>query len=141
MRVSDILKQRSVPAYLVGGAIRDDLLGRSTDDVDLVIDGSPHEVGPELALALRGRLVSFDVPRDMVRIVIASGSTSVDIDLARMVGDTIEEDLRRRDFTVDAIAADLDDAISGDYALIDPLNGLSGYRVADNPCRIRHRIH
>ncbi len=125
LRVTDILEDRGVPAYLVGGAIRDDLLGRSTDDVDLVIDGSPHEVGPDLASVLGGRLVSFDVPRDMVRIVIASGSTSVDIDLARMVGDTIEDDLLRRDFTIDAIAAELDDAISGDYALIDPLNGLS----------------
>ena len=124
-RASDILKARGVPAYLVGGAIRDDLLSRSTDDVDLVIDGSPHEIGPKLASALGGRLVSFDVPRDMVRIVIASGSTNVDFDLAKMVGDTIDEDLRRRDFTVDAFAAGLEDALSGDYTLIDPLNGMS----------------
>ena len=124
-RAAGVLKARGIPAFLVGGAIRDDLLGRATDDVDIVIDGSPHEVGPELAAALKGRLVSFDVPRDMVRIVIASGSTSVDMDVAKMVGDTIEEDLHRRDFTIDAIAAVLSDALSGRYARIDPLNGLS----------------
>ena len=110
---------------MVGGAIRDDLLGRSTDDVDIVIDGSPHELGPELALALGGRLVSLDVPRDMVRIVIPSGSSTVDFDLAKMVGDTIDDDLHRRDFTIDAIASDLNDALSGERELIDPLNGLS----------------
>ncbi|MCE2457656.1 MAG: hypothetical protein J4G14_07550, partial [Dehalococcoidia bacterium] len=89
-KAAGIFDARGLRAYVVGGAIRDDLLGRSTDDVDLVIDGSPHEVGPELALALEGRLVSLDVPRDMVRIVIPSGLSTVYIDLAKMVGDTID---------------------------------------------------
>ena len=42
-----------------------------------------------------------------------------------MVGDTIDDDLYRRDFSVDAIASELRYALSDDYALIDPLNGLS----------------
>ncbi len=124
-RTADVLSARGIPAYLVGGAIRDDLLGRSTDDVDIVIDGSPHEVGPELAATLSGRLVSFDVPRDMVRIVVSSGTATADVDLAMMVGDDIESDLHRRDFTIDAIAAELGDTLSGDYEVIDPLQGLS----------------
>ena len=124
-RAAGTLEARDIPAYLVGGSIRDALLGRTTDDVDIVIDGSPHEVGPVLADALGGRLVSFDVPRDMVRIVIATGSSTVDIDLAKMVGSSIEDDLRRRDFTVDAVAAELGDALSGNHKLIDPLNGLT----------------
>lgn len=124
-RAADILEARAVPAYLVGGAIRDALLDGSTGDVDIVIDGSPHDVGPELAASLGGRLVSFDVPRDMVRIVVSAGTSSVDIDLAKMVGNSIEDDLHRRDFTVDAIAVELADALSDAYTLIDPLNGMS----------------
>lgn len=124
-RAAGILEARAIPAYLVGGSIRDALLGRLTHDVDIVIDGSPHEVGPELASALGGRLVSFDVPRDMARVVVSSGSTAVDVDLAKMVGDSIEDDLRRRDFTIDAIAVALGDALADDYELIDPLNGLT----------------
>ena len=124
-RAAGILVARGIPAYLVGGAIRDALLGSTTSDVDIVIDGSPHEVCPDLAAALGGRLVSLDVPRDMVRIVVASGSTSVDLDFAKMVGGRIEDDLLRRDFTVDAIAVELGDALSGEYELIDPANGLS----------------
>ena len=124
-RAADVLAARGIPAFIVGGCVRDHLLGKSTDDVDIVIDGSPHEVGPELASALKGRLVSFDVPRDVVRIVIASDSSMTDIDLAKMVGDSIEDDLSRRDFTVDAVAVELREALSGDYELIDPLNGVA----------------
>ncbi len=124
-RASIVLESRGIPAYIVGGSIRDALLGRSTDDIDIVIEGSPHEVGPEIASALHGRLVSFDVPRDMVRLVVASRSTTVDIDLAKMVGDTIEDDLRRRDFTADALAVDLREALSNDYTLIDPICGVA----------------
>ena len=122
-RVAYVLADRGIPAYLVGGSVRDHLLGSTTDDVDIVIDGSPHQVGPELAATLDGRLVSFDVPRDMVRIVITNDSGRTDIDLASMVGDSILDDLGRRDFTVDAVAAELGDALFGECRLIDPLNG------------------
>ena len=122
-RVADILAAHCIPAFLVGGSVRDALLGKTTYDVDIAIDGSPHEIGPEIATALGGRLVSFDVPRDMVRIVVRSGSSSTDVDLARMVGDSILDDLRRRDFTVNAVAVELHDAIRGESKLIDPLGG------------------
>ena len=124
-RAAELLAARGVSAYLVGGSVRDHLLGETTDDVDIVIDGSPHEVGPELADVLQGRLVSFDVPRDMVRIVVSSDTCRTDIDLARMVGDSIWDDLRRRDFTVDAMAVELGDAISGACRLIDPISGVA----------------
>ena len=124
-RTADFLAARGIPAFVVGGSVRDALLGNATYDVDIVIDGSPHEIGPELAAVLEGRLVSFDVPRDMVRIVIASECSRTDIDLAKMVGDGICDDLRRRDFTVDAVAVELGEALSGDFRLIDPVNGVA----------------
>ncbi len=123
-RTAEFLAARGIPAFVVGGSVRDCLLKNTTDDVDIVIDGSPHEIGPELAAALDGRLVSFDVPRDMIRIVNSSDSSRTDIDVARMVGDSILDDLRRRDFTVDAVAVEMGDALHGDCSLIDPLNGL-----------------
>ena len=125
VRVADILAARGIPAFLVGGSVRDALLGKTTYDVDIVIDGSPHEIGPELAATVEGRLVSFDVPRDMVRIVVSSESSKTDIDLARMIGDSIREDLCRRDFTVNAVAIELQDALYGDFTLIDPLGGVA----------------
>ena len=120
-----LLSERGVRAHLVGGAVRDGLLGRTTSDVDIVLDGDAHQAAVAIADSLDGGVVSLDTDRDIARVVVETGSPGVVIDLARMTGGSLDADLRRRDFTMDAIAADLTSAVAGQWDLIDPLNGIA----------------
>lgn len=98
------LKLTDLPetAYLVGGAVRDALLGRQRDAVDLDVVLATGAI--ELARSIAGRydagFVVLDRERQIARVVFAQGT----LDVAAQVGDSIEADLRRRDFTVNAIA-------------------------------------
>ena len=121
--VAALLSERGIPAHLVGGAVRDGLMGRTTTDVDIVLDGDAHESAVTIADSLYGHVVSLDTDRDMARVVIGSESSRVVVDLARQTGGSLDADLRRRDFTVDAIAVDLGSAVAGQWDLIDPLDG------------------
>ena len=121
-RAAALLSERGVRAYIVGGAVRDGLMGRTTTDVDIVLDAGAHESAATIADSLDGHVVSLDPVRDIVRVAIGAQSPVV-IDLARQTGGSLDADLRRRDFTVDAIAVDLGSAVAGQWDLIDPLDG------------------
>ena len=122
-RAAGFLLDRRVPAYLVGGAVRDAMLATVTRDVDIAIDASPHQLGQPLADLLGGQLVSLDAGRDIVRVVIGPEPPRVFIDLSGLDG-SIHDDLRRRDFTADAIAIELGAALDGAWLPIDPFGGV-----------------
>ena len=123
---------RGVETHIVGGMVRDRLMGRETEgDVDLAVKGDAVVLGRELADELGGSLAPLSVPRGMMRVVVppagegetGEGAHSTIIDLTGYSED-IEDDLARRDFTVNAMAvglADWDEDF-GD-AMIDPLGG------------------
>jgi len=102
----------------VGGAVRDALLDRLTDtpDLDLVVPGNALESTRQLAQKHRGACVVLDEARDMARLVLGGWT----IDLARQEGATLEDDLSRRDYRLNAIALSFD----GTPRLIDPTGGL-----------------
>jgi tRNA nucleotidyltransferase (CCA-adding enzyme) len=104
------------PVYVVGGAVRDGLLGRvrAELDLDLVIPTGAVEVARKLAAAYRAGFVLLDPERQIARVVF-SGIT---VDIAQQDGASITNDLKRRDYTLNAIAYDLQ---TGET--IDPLNG------------------
>lgn len=106
---------------LVGGAVRDGLLGRLPErpDLDLVVVGDALPLARSLAGRLGGSCVVLDQDRSIARLVLRGWT----IDLARRAGASLESDLRRRDYTVNAIALPLAPA-EGEAALVDPLGGL-----------------
>ncbi len=118
--------------YLVGGAVRDLLLGAAHVDVDLVVDGDAVAVARRLARATGERLVVFD----------AFGTAAVgDVDLATaraehyrepgalpdVTAASLADDLARRDFSINAIAASLDEPAFG--AITDPHGGVADVRA------------
>ncbi|OPZ60181.1 MAG: Multifunctional CCA protein [Deltaproteobacteria bacterium ADurb.Bin510] len=111
---SSPLKQQ--PAWLVGGCVRDHLLGRPVKDYDLVVDAAVWPLAEMLAQTLNASCFWLDREREVARV--ASSTLAFHVDLCRLNGASLAEDLRRRDFTINAIACDL----SGE-AFIDPLNG------------------
>jgi poly(A) polymerase len=103
-------------AWLVGGAVRDAALGRTRVDLDAVVDRDAAGVAGRLAQALGARLVRLGAEREGVfRVVLADA----EIDLWDLAGGRLEDDLARRDFTVNAVACDL---AGGE--IVDPFDGL-----------------
>jgi tRNA nucleotidyltransferase (CCA-adding enzyme) len=104
------------PVYVVGGAVRDGLLGRirAELDLDLVIPVGAVEVARKLAAEYHAGFVLLDPERQIARVVFP-GMT---VDIAQQDGASITADLNRRDYRLNAIAYDLQ---TGET--IDPLNG------------------
>ena len=111
--VREFFVSRDLHAYLVGGAVRDALLGRKTEDLDVAVETSgPRllELTRDLADVLDGRYVLLHHEMGAARVVLPGGPV---IDLIA-APDGIERDLARRDFTVNAMAAPMDGMDSGD---------------------------
>lgn len=106
---------------LVGGAVRDGLLGRlaTRPDLDLVVPVEAIGLAQGLALKHAGTVVVLDRDRSIARLVIQGWT----IDLARREGSTLATDLRRRDYSINAIALTLP-ADGAGALLVDPCHGL-----------------
>ena len=103
-------------SWIVGGALRDELLGREVTDIDIAVEDDPERAARELAAELRGPVFRLSEAFGAWRVVDKRGGRV--FDFAPLQGETIEDDLRKRDFTVNALARLRD---GGD--LIDPLGG------------------
>lgn len=117
---------RGMCVYLVGGAVRDRLLGRTSPDLDLAVNGPAVQTAHELAAAWQGAPVDLDLSRDTARVVLTRRPGRPEIDLQSFSG-AIEDDLRLRDFTINALAVPLADTSAPDWraVVIDPTGGLA----------------
>ena len=104
-------------SYLVGGYIRDIVLGRKTDklDVDIVVPLNAIEIGKKIADNIGSKFIILDKKREVVRIIL----NDIYIDIANQVSSSIEGDLCSRDFSINSIAFLFDKK-----TLFDPLNCL-----------------
>ena len=102
--------------YLVGGAVRDALLGRTREylDLDFVLPEQSIETAQRIADIYDAGFVVLDQKRAIARVVFPQGT----LDFARQEGENLETDLRRRDFTINAIAYN-----PRTKEIIDPLKG------------------
>ena len=139
--IEEYVRSLGLDAYLVGGAVRDELLGLESKDADFLVPGvdtdglrealAPHGRVEELVVA--GRLVGVRLhPSDRrIRALVPAGielapprkevSTGPgrhDFDIVADASMSVEEDMRRRDFTVNAMARHLEDG-----TIVDPLGG------------------
>ncbi len=127
-------------AYLVGGSVRDALLQRDKVplDLDFVLPKKAIATAKEIANQYQGGFVVLDETREIARVVFPQGT----IDLAQQEGSSLETDLARRDFTINAIAYNIQA-----QKLVDPLGGLedlakgslrmvSAENLEDDPLRL-----
>ena len=128
----EISAKIDIPSYVVGGYVRDALLNRDTNDIDIMVEGDVIKFSNELAKSLNVKnIVEFPdfctvlVPYSEINIHVASArkesykekSRKPEVELC-----TIEEDLSRRDFTINAMAASL---MKENYGQIyDPFSGI-----------------
>ncbi len=114
------------PAWLVGGALRDRLLGRPTSDYDIAVAGDAEPVAR--AVAREARAHAFSLSEEFGTWRVVSRPHRWQLDVLALEGDSIEADLARRDFTINAVAERLSDLAPADStgvgALVDPFGGL-----------------
>jgi tRNA nucleotidyltransferase (CCA-adding enzyme) len=103
--------------YLVGGAVRDGLLKRKRAyfDLDFVVPDRAIDLAKQISKTYKAGFVVLDREREIARVVFKQGT----VDIARQEGNSLEKDLGRRDFTINAIAYQLDRD-----ELIDPFHGV-----------------
>jgi poly(A) polymerase len=128
--VSDIATQEGVRAFVIGGYVRDCLLGRDSKDIDIVIEGSGINIAEKIAAKLK---VSVNVFKhygtamlhcdgmDIEFVGARKESYNLDSRKPLVENGSLEDDQRRRDFTINALAFSLQ---KEDYGkLIDPFGG------------------
>ena len=115
-------------SWIVGGALRDELLGREVTDIDIAVEGDPEAAARELAKEVRGPVFRLSEAFGAWRVVDRRAGRIYDF--APLQEATIDDDLRKRDFTINAMARQLEelahsvlDPAAG--SLIDPLGGRS----------------
>src|SRR5579859_616055 len=112
-------------AYLVGGSLRNMLLGEACSDWDIVVAGEAHRLARQLADILGGFYAHMHDKAS--RVIVKAETGNITLDIASLHGQSLEADLRARDFTVNALAAPLDEALT--LHLIDPLHGEKDLRA------------
>lgn len=144
--ISELAEKNNTPAYLVGGFVRDLFLGVKNMDLDIVIEGDGIKFAGKLSRALNAKLTSHG--RFATATVAPLSGLKIDITSARsevyphpgslpvVSAGTLEDDLARRDFTVNAMAISLN---RNDFAsIIDPCGGKDDLRA--KKIRVLHRI-
>ncbi len=116
----DLLDSDTSEIYLVGGAVRDALLGRPIKDVDIATNGSGTRLARLIANRLHGDFYPLDPERDVGRALVETPEGRLIFDVASLRGPDLLADLSDRDFTLNAMAVDLHGDLS---LLIDPLDG------------------
>ncbi|MEL6494644.1 MAG: CCA tRNA nucleotidyltransferase [Cyanobacteria bacterium J06623_7] len=112
------LRELPDDAYLVGGSVRDAILQRTKIplDLDFVLPQKAIATAKKLANLYHAGFVVLDEDRGIARVVFQEGT----LDLALQVGTSLETDLKRRDFTINAIAYNIKS-----QHLVDPFGGLA----------------
>jgi len=101
--ISDILP-KTKGAYIVGGSVRDLLLGKLPADYDIAVIENPKTFAEKIAKKTSGRLVELGKPGQMLFRVVSKNYV---YDISPIAGASIEDDLLKRDFTINALAWDL----------------------------------
>lgn len=114
-----------VKAYLVGGFLRDFLIKRKPQeiiDVDIVLDKQLEEVSKKFADRIKAAWFYLDPENGVIRIVKKT-QKQFQFDFSLLKGNDIKQDLSYRDFTINALAIDLDDFLKERFNFIDPFQG------------------
>ncbi len=132
----NLASKEKLPAYVVGGYVRDMLLGRDSNDIDIMVEGDGIAFAKKLAEKLNVDItVDYEkfgtalIPHPELEIEVASARKEEyeeDSRKPRVSYTNVEEDMSRRDFTINAIAASILPDSFG--TLYDPVGGLKDLR-------------
>jgi poly(A) polymerase len=134
-KVFFLAKKRKFNIYLVGGAIRDCILGRDREylDFDFAVNKNSLNFAKQVARLLKSPFVLLDEPHGCARVIFKQKGFLVNLDFSDFRAKTIEQDLGARDFRINALALNLKDIFSVNninikQAIIDPYCGQQDIR-------------
>ena len=120
--LASLAERFAVQVFLVGGCLRDAVMGRPIHDYDFALSGAEEKLPVEFASCTKGSFFWLDRERQQSRVVIGRGGEAITCDFAPIRGSGIHDDLALRDFTINALALPVTQEQDG---LLDPLQGLS----------------
>jgi tRNA nucleotidyltransferase (CCA-adding enzyme) len=142
--IEDVRKTKKFEAYLVGGCVRDWYLKKKCFDIDITFKDYPIEIAKFLSEKFSFKYQEF---KDFLTIRLISENRRIDLATFRKekyphpaslpiveVASSIEEDLKRRDFTVNSIAISLNDDT---YMIVDPFGGIDD--IENKKIRVLHK--
>jgi len=120
-------KDKKIKLYLVGGILRDTLLNKTKEnlDIDFALKKGAINFARKLAKEIKAGFVVLDKEHGAARLVKRIKEKSYTLDFTDFRGKDLEEDLRHRDFTINAMALELEKVFTGqdlDNLLIDPVH-------------------
>jgi poly(A) polymerase len=124
--LSQLLPLTAQKIYLVGGSIRDLLLGnQDIKDIDVLMSSGSESVARRFADVIQGSFFFLDEERKISRVIKQTGRESIQFDFTNVEGPDLNADLGRRDFTMNAMALDLREFIvnKSPGRIIDLFNG------------------
>jgi len=129
--VHQISREKQLPIYLVGGAVRDVLSQVLPEkDFDFVMERDLIEVARLFARKISGSFFQLSAEPPNYRVVFSRQSHRIEVDFSEFRGATLSEDLAHRDFTVNAIALCVDELFQTDTPeFCDPLGGVEDLRA------------
>jgi len=147
----DLIRSECLPnqeLYIVGGALRDILLGRALHDLDFAMPDDPTSLARKIAHKLKAGFFVLDDERHTARVLFRRGGNRIfPLDFVQFTGEDLLSDLKHRDFTINAIAVSIFDP----EKLIDPMRGIqdladgllracSDHALLDDPLRVLRGI-
>lgn len=126
-KLGEFLASEMLTGYIVGGAVRDTLLGRLSEDLDVAIEENvdAFSVADKLSTKFGGRAVLLSKKRKTARLMLTEKNNVLNIDIS-IATNGINTDLSKRDFTIDAMAVGLTSIIVDPRpTLIDPFGGVA----------------
>jgi poly(A) polymerase len=104
-KLQQFFEERALEGYLVGGSLRDLLLGEQPQDLDFAVPGDPEPVARALADELRGRFAALNLQKGVKRVILPRHPYDrLILDIAPLRGEDMIADLRLRDLTINALA-------------------------------------
>ena len=129
INISRIISNSGVSSYIVGGFIRDSLIGIKTVDIDIAVSNKVSEIGTLLAKKTNGKCITLDKKRNIYRVITGTLYSNIQIDIVE-AATGIKNDLMNRDFTINSMAINMSDVAKmskttiGIKDIIDPYNGI-----------------
>jgi tRNA nucleotidyltransferase/poly(A) polymerase len=131
-KLLEIEKKRRLKIFLVGGTVRDIILKREIKDLDIVVFGEDYEVfAYKFAEEIKGTPIKF---KDNVRVV----KDGFVVDISKTRGGSLQEDLQKRDFTINNLAMNLQGEMFGDKSDLSKriIRAISENNIAEDPLRV-----